>query len=324
LPEGFEARPASLDDAGAIASLVNACMLAELGTPWTDPDEVREQLTEPGRNPNEDDLLVVGADGVPAAYLQLWRNIAPFTEVMSEVFVDPRHWGRGISTSLLGIGEERALQSVDRAPPKARVVLQVGRLANNELARDLFERLGYAYARMFWVMRMQLDAPPPTPEVPAPIEIRTFDPLNEAHAVHAALAEAFEDHWGHGFPSFEQWRHHTIDGGPRFDPELWFVAHDGDEVVGVAACLGSTARDPEAAEVDDLGVRRAWRRRGIGRALLLTAFAEFHRRGVPRAELGVDSESLTGATRLYERAGMHVAFQWEFWEKEVRPASSGS
>jgi GNAT superfamily N-acetyltransferase len=60
-----------------------------------------------------------------------------------------------------------------------------------------------------------------------------------------------------------------------------------------------------------------WRRRGIALALLRTAFAEFHRRGIPRAELGVDAENPTGATRLYERAGMDVAFGWEFWEKEL-------
>ncbi len=324
LPQGFEARSALLEDGEAIVSVVNGCMRGEIGTPWTTPEEVRDQLTEPGRNPDQDDVLVIDPDGVPAAYLQLWRNIAPFTELTSEVYVDPRHWGRGISTSLLRLGEERAAQTVDRAPPGARVVLQVARFAHNESARALFEELGYAYARTFWMMRIELEAPPPMPEIPPDIEIRSFDPAKEAHAVYATLVGAFEDHWGHGFPSFELWRHHTIDGGSRFAPELWFVAHEGDEVVGVAACFGGSPRDPDAAEVDDLGVRRKWRRRGIGRALLLTAFAEFHRRGLRRAELGVDSESLTGATRLYERAGMHVAYRWEFWEKELRPASSGS
>jgi ribosomal protein S18 acetylase RimI-like enzyme len=67
-------------------------------------------------------------------------------------------------------------------------------------------------------------------------------------------------------------------------------------------------------------VRRSGRGRGIGLALLLTAFGEFRRRGIPRASLSVDAESETGATRLYERAGMHVAYAWEFWEKELRAA----
>jgi ribosomal protein S18 acetylase RimI-like enzyme len=64
-----------------------------------------------------------------------------------------------------------------------------------------------------------------------------------------------------------------------------------------------------------LGVRRPWRRRGLGRALLLHAFGEFRRRGFSRSALGVDAESLTGANRLYERAGMHVAARFDIYEK---------
>jgi GNAT superfamily N-acetyltransferase len=67
----------------------------------------------------------------------------------------------------------------------------------------------------------------------------------------------------------------------------------------------------------ELAVRRPWRRRGVALALLHSAFGEFHRRGIPRAELNVDAESPTGATRLYEAAGMHVAFSWETWEKQL-------
>ena len=71
-----------------------------------------------------------------------------------------------------------------------------------------------------------------------------------------------------------------------------------------------------------LGVLREWRRRGIGRALLLHAFHEFKRRGLPRAGLGVDAESLTGANRLYESAGMHVVRQLDFFEKQLAPAAA--
>ena len=58
--------------------------------------------------------------------------------------------------------------------------------------------------------------------------------------------------------------------------------------------------------VDWLGVRPQWRRRGLGRALLLHAFRELHERGAGRVGLGVDSQNPTGATRLYESVGMHV------------------
>jgi ribosomal protein S18 acetylase RimI-like enzyme len=64
-----------------------------------------------------------------------------------------------------------------------------------------------------------------------------------------------------------------------------------------------------------LGVRRPWRGRGLGRALLLHTFGEFHRRGVTRISLGVDSENPTGATKLYESAGMQVELEQVVFER---------
>ena len=322
-PAHFSVRGVSLDDAEVIAGLINDCTTAEIGVPWTTVEESRDDLTEPGRDPMTEDAIVVDADGVPAGYLQVWGNIAPHTELFSLVFVHPRYWGRGVSTFLLRLGEERARMKVHRAPPRERVVLYVARFADNEQAAAIFAALGFAYERTFWMMRIELADPPPSPDVPPPVMIRPFGPTSDAPAVYSALAEAFADHWGHAFPSFPQWRHSSIEGeGAEFDPGLWFVAVDGDDVVGAACCRARTARDANAGQVDELGVRRRWRGRGVGLALLLAAFGEFHRRGIPRAELGVDAESPTGATRLYERAGMQVAFSWEFWGKELRASTA--
>jgi ribosomal protein S18 acetylase RimI-like enzyme len=93
----------------------------------------------------------------------------------------------------------------------------------------------------------------------------------------------------------------------------------GDEVAAVALCRARAHEDPEMGFVNTLGVRRPWRRQGLGLALLHHAFGEFYRRGQKRVGLGVDASNLTGATRLYERAGMHVARQFDLYEKEVRP-----
>jgi ribosomal protein S18 acetylase RimI-like enzyme len=69
--------------------------------------------------------------------------------------------------------------------------------------------------------------------------------------------------------------------------------------------------------VGALGVRRPWRGRGLGRALLLRTFAEFRRRGVTRVTLGVDAENPTGATRLYESVGMDVELEAVVYEKTL-------
>jgi ribosomal protein S18 acetylase RimI-like enzyme len=72
--------------------------------------------------------------------------------------------------------------------------------------------------------------------------------------------------------------------------------------------------------VNVLGVRRPWRRRGLGRALLLQAFAEFRSRGRRGVGLGVDGLNTTGAVRLYEQVGMHVARRFDHYRKPLRAA----
>jgi mycothiol synthase len=323
--EGFSLRAVTVWDAEAAAAVINECTRAEIGLPWTTPEEVRDQWSGPGYDLPADALLVDEA-GEAAGYLQLWCDIDPFDELFSLVYVRPRYWSRGLSAFLLRLGEERARERIHRAPADLRVTHQVARFAHNEAAGALFRSLDYAYLQTYWMMQIELEGRPSTPPKPEGIAIRPFDPERDALPTHAALAEAFLDHRGHDFPSYDQWRHHHIDGeATQFDPQLWFVAADGEEIVGAAVCRPTTARDRECAEVDILGVRRGWRRRGVGLALLGAAFGEFHRRGILRAELGVDSENPTGATRLYERAGMHVAHAWETWDKELRSARpSGS
>jgi mycothiol synthase len=320
-PAGFSVRSASVDDAELIAELINECTSAEVGLRWTSVEETRDDLAAPGRDVETNDVIALDAEGAPAGYLQLWNDIPPYNEISLLVYVRPRFWGRGLSTFLLRLGEGRARAKVHLVPPSARVVLQVARFASVERAVALFEALSFTFVRTFWMMRIDLADRPASADWPPGITIRRFEPTSDGPAVHAALAEAFADHWGHAFPAYEQWRHFAIDGaGSEFDPGLWFLAVEGDEVVGAACCRARTARDPGAGQVNELGVRRRWRGRGIGLALLVAAFDELHRRGIERAELGVDAESPTGATRLYERAGMHVAYSWEFWEKELRAA----
>jgi GNAT superfamily N-acetyltransferase len=131
--------------------------------------------------------------------------------------------------------------------------------------------------------------------------------------VHAALDEAFADEWNFVSEPFEKWAARRIDV-PEFDPAQWFVVREGDEVVAV---LREDPGRGDAAWVGALGVRSAWRKRGLGLALLNHAFVEFYRRGQPRAGLGVDAQNSSGATRLYERAGMRPAYEAVAFRKEL-------
>jgi mycothiol synthase len=64
-------------------------------------------------------------------------------------------------------------------------------------------------------------------------------------------------------------------------------------------------------------VRHAWRRKGVGLALLLHTFGDLYRRGFPAVALGVQGENPTGAPRLYERAGMTVSRRYDHYAKHL-------
>jgi ribosomal protein S18 acetylase RimI-like enzyme len=136
----------------------------------------------------------------------------------------------------------------------------------------------------------------------------------DAPRVYDAHQDSFQDHWEYSRTPYEEWEHHMLREG--FDPSLWFLVEDDGAVAAVAL-----NREHEAEQglgwVSVLGVRKNWRRQGLGRALLLHSFHEFRRRGFHAAALGVDAASLTGANRLYESAGMHVVRRSDVYEKAL-------
>jgi ribosomal protein S18 acetylase RimI-like enzyme len=156
------------------------------------------------------------------------------------------------------------------------------------------------------------DEPPRSPHWPHGIAVRTVRE-GEEHAVFEAEQDAFRDHWEFTPRSFEEWRvrrtHEAV-----FDPSIWFLALDGDEIAGLALCGPDYGGDPAQAWVNELGVRRPWRRRRIALALLQHAFRELHARGKRRVVLGVDAENTTGAVGLYERAGMEQIRRYDSYE----------
>jgi len=230
-----------------------------------------------------------------------------------EIYVHPAHFGQGIGTTLVRLAEARAREHVALASPEARVVVNNGINALNPRARSLLEREGYVPVRYSFRMELELADVPPAATWPDGITVRGGEADDDLTTFHEITEEAMADHWGHVDIPFAEWRaNHT---GERFDPSLWFLAMEGGEPAGAALCSISDG----IGWIDTLAVRRPWRRRGLGSALLSHAFRELYGRGMRRLALGVDAESLTGATRLYQRAGMHVVQQYATYGKELRP-----
>ena len=300
-------RPPRHDDLPDVLALLQAADEALLGeSDWTEVD-LREEWEETELAANG---WLVELDGELAGYALLIDRGRD--RVNADGYVHPRHQGRGVGSELIRLTEERTRELA--AGRGGAVTLQNATLAGNPAVPALYERHGYELKRHFFRMVIDLgDEPPAPPEVEG-VEIAPYDHPREARAVHATVEEAFAHEWGHRPQSFEDFERRRL-GAKRFDPGLWLVARAGGEVVG--ALLGDWKRMGDWGWIGSLGVRDGWRRRGIGEALLLTSFAEFHRRGERKVALGVDVQNPTGATRLYERVGMRVFWEAVLYEKVV-------
>jgi mycothiol synthase len=309
LPDGYTTRVPRREDAEAVTALISACELADTGASDMSVDELLDDWHS--LNLTEEAVAVLAPDGTIAAYADVVNR--SFVTVSVYGYVHPDLRGLGLGTYLIAWGERFARDRMPRAPEDARVVVQHYVNNANERASLLLESLGYTPVRGVYVMETELHEAPPQPRWPAGISVRAFAPNRDERAVFEAVEDAFRDMWGRPRGTFE--RFVEITGRESFDPSLWFLAMDGDEIAGLI--LGKTLAG--GGWVDVVGVRRPWRNRGLGLALLRHAFTTYHRRGVRKVALSVDAESITGAPRLYGRAGMRVRESYAVHLKELRP-----
>ena len=321
LPTGFTARNARLEDVEMAAEMGKQYSLATTGFSDIDSESLRNMWQSPNFDPAQDIYLVFNPQNKLVGYYEAWANNIPPVHPFIWGAVDVEFHGLGIGTHMLAWAEQRVRHVLDQVPADVRVAPIAGCPSNISSAKTLLENSGWIYIRSSYSMRIDLAAAPPAPEFPEQITLRTYQP-ELAEAIYRAVDETFKDHFGHvdqpfesGFARFQK----TMIGDPLFDGNLWYLAMEGDEVAGICLCRKEAWDDPACGYVSTLGVRRAWRKNGLGLAFLRQAFGEFHRRGYHKVSLGVDALNITGALRLYEKAGMRVVRQFDQYEKEIRP-----
>jgi mycothiol synthase len=316
---GFRMRPPQDEDAEEVAAFSNEECVAWLGVPVIDADWLRARWTAPGVDRDLDFAVVESASGKLCGFLSVEAE-PPFAEVFTLGIVAPAFHGLGLGAAIVSETERRARRFEALADPSARVVIHAGVLADEPRVSALLSSRGYREVRRFELRRVDFAGEPAPPRDVEGITVRGFRP-EEARQLYEAHVEAFADHWGEGKETYEDFGHHHLDA-PDFDAGLWFVAWDGDELAGYVGAQEKSREDPSRGYIPLLGVRRPYRRRGLAEALLRTAFGALHARGRQGAELHVDADSLTGATRLYERVGMSAHPRFATWEKELRPGGA--
>lgn len=319
--ENFIVRSATMEDLAAVIDLFNASSMDTMGINEFTLERYQKEWSTPGFNLETDCQLVTTLDGTVVGVTEIWC-LSPYVRIFAWVRVHPDYRGQGIGTYLTEWGEERARKAIPLAPEGARVLLEGGNTSTHQPAKELLEAQGYTLARHFISMKIEMDSPPPEAIWPKGITIRTMKPDDDLAFVYRAIDDAFKDHWGHVDEPFEEgfakWQHWVI-SDPDYNPALWFLAMAGEEIAGLSLCMPWASGYTDMSYVDTLGVRRPWRRQGLALALLHHSFAQFYQRGVFKVSLDVDASSLTGATRLYEKAGMHTYRQFSLFRKELRP-----
>lgn len=292
-------------DYPAMAAIVAACRDAG----QLDFTATVESLTRDYANlrnselPRDSIVAAVGGDPVGYGRVMWWQEVDGKVMHYHFFYLMPAWQGRGIEEAILGWQEARlGAVSVEQGHESPLLLAQAEQTEPGKQA--LYEAAGYRpvayHARM---LRPTLEDIPEAP-LPEGMEVRPVEPAHY-RAIWEADVEAFRDHWGAVEPQpgdYDRWL-----AFPHFDPSLWRVAWEGDEVVGQVLSFIDAADNAAQGRLrgytENIAVRRPWRRRGLARALLVRSLHALRERGMQEAALTVHTENPNAAYRLYASVG---------------------
>jgi Acetyltransferases len=298
----YSVRPPKLSDLESVCELIAQQNTVDYGSAMITVDDLRKKWESINL---EDDACIAYLDHELAGYAELLEGDSPYIYITDRLNVD-------LAFQLLMILESKV---ASQKKEKVNLVTRVSE--KNHTLLQLFASNGYHSNISFLIMEATLDEPHPPPQWPDSINVRTFIKGQDEQDTYRADEEVAVDKGYHHPLSYEAWVKRMGMDRESFDPTLWFLACErrSAEIAGVA--LNLCAQQSNTGWVDHLSVRRAWRKKGIGKALLLHSFAEFYRRNIHQVKLSVDSKSLTNATHLYESVGMQTIQQYHIYQKEM-------
>jgi len=311
LPAGYTARPPTPADAESIVDLATAHSVQVIGIADYTLDDARDDLSEPGFDPERDAHLVFGPQGRLAGYARANREGDSNQVDVDVVAVEPV-----IARWLVAQVLVRAKQiGAEHGHPQ--VVVDHGVYRDDKLLRAELEAAGFEPATAFHRMRVDHHGPvqPPTP--PPGVVLHTVgddEPLRRA--AHGVFTASFADHFGFVAPAYDSWREKHEKKSTFAWTQLW-VAEVGGRAVGVLECGDQYVADENCGYVTELGVLAEARGRGIAKYLLLHAFAVDANNNRAGTMLHVDSNNTTPALGLYESVGMRPVLVIDAWRRTL-------
>jgi mycothiol synthase len=311
-PEDLKAIVVLINESDAVDKMGRATSLAEL----------EQVMFVPTQHPETDCFLALDSDrlvGYAFLYVRPGEGQAD-SAIYCWGMVHPCWRRRGLGHRLLERAYQRATGYLTELGSGA-VTFQCDCWNREQDRKALFEGFGLKPMR-YWVNLVRtLDDGLPPVMLPAGIRLRTFDPGRDLETVLHVDNAAFRNHWNHVDASLAEFQPRVE--SPHFRPELWFLAEEaGGEVVGLALNEINSERSARTGRQEgyiySLAVLRAYRRQGLGTALLAQSLHALKQAGMEVAELGADTENLTGAMRIYERMGFRVRRKGIAYQKVMR------
>jgi ribosomal protein S18 acetylase RimI-like enzyme len=311
LPDGWRVRRPTLDDVPEILALAQASDMAAVGESDFTAEEVREALTGPNTEMAEDCWVALDECGLIVGWAYP-DNATGGDRDFLEVYVWPER----------GVPAQRPLLAklLERAAERQKLfgqdtyTLWAGAIPTETPWIAALTDAGFTFRKQNARMQMSLSGwSPLIPEPPAGVVIR---PVREADlpTFHAVIEEAFRDSDHRATEFGTWWEMVTAESTVSYDE--WFVAEVDDVIAGVLQSSDSMAEEDEGW-VKYLAVLRAYRKKGLGEALLRRAFATYAAKGRRLAGLGVDLDNPTEAVRLYRAVGMAPLYQTDIYQRPI-------
>jgi mycothiol synthase len=302
----FSGRQAELKDLEAVQEIVTACDIDEFGTAEyvLEIKEIWESV------PLSNTWVIIDEEAQTIIGYGFIEEMGK-GRLDTYGFVHPDHKGKGIGSLLLDSLEEVAGEYIKKYQDEG-IKYEFNNVIphNSPTAKALVESRGYAFKRIYSLMKSEFEKEPELLSLPQGITIRTCETEEQEKAIYEVYVEAFKDSNSFYPKPYEEWIQDRKKQG--VDQSLWFCAYMDGELAGFLL-----------AQVEDkkmwvglLGTKPSARKKGIGALLLNRIFAEAYRRGYLSVALTVDEYSKTNASRVYVNAGMKPVFQMAMYEKK--------
>jgi mycothiol synthase len=308
-------------DYPGMVAILDACNAADHLDYINSVEEVASVFAHLTNCDPERDMLFAEVNSEPIAFSRAWwvEDDAAHRLYISLGFVRPDWRRQGLGAAMLRY-DENHLREIARVHPTQQKTFRTWATDQEYGALVLFAQVGYVPVRHYIVMSRAIDAPLPDAPMPVGWQVRPVQ-TDHIRAIWDAKEEARRDHWDYR-PATEQ-EFHRWTTGRLFTPELWKVAWDGDQVVGMVLNRLDRGQNEKYRRkrgyTQGVFVRRPWRRRGLARALFTQSIAMFQQMGMEEMALGVDTQNPHGALELYESMGYHEIKRHTFFIKPMEP-----